>query len=178
MTARLDQLERSTRRTRFAAFIFLTLCCGLAIAGFTVRQVTDKVVTKELDIVGDDPAHPLVRVASDTDGGVIRVFDAKGSTLVLLTVDKNGNGGVAISDKDTNPVVMLSCLQNGGSIIARNGKTNSRAIVASSPERVQVLLSSPNDKIGILQAVDADGGLIRTYKGDGDTQTGAIGGGG
>jgi hypothetical protein len=121
---RLERLERSQKRYRFAT---IGLLC-LVIAGVSMGQAkgVEGIVCRSLTVTGDD-GNVLVKIGRNPFGGRVTVFNDEGQPTTDIShtfaeIESAKSGLISVSGTDGLVVLELKGDKNGGKILGLNKK--------------------------------------------------------
>jgi hypothetical protein len=110
---RLERLERSQKRYRFAT---IGLLC-LMIAGVSMGQTkgVEDIVCRSVTVVQDD-GFPVVKIKAWDLGGQITVMNDKLLPTTIISQTDDGGGLIGIYSSLSKKLVLLGGIEDGGKI--------------------------------------------------------------
>ena len=129
---RLQSLERRMQRYRITtALLGVGLVGLLCVAADSPKATSDEIRTKKLVVV-DDQGKDVAHLSSSKYGGVVRVQNHAGYTVVIAGASESG-GRLMVADDRGNEWVKVNVEEVGGQVSISDKKGQKHVLTATPP---------------------------------------------
>jgi len=158
---RIESLETQVRTLKRMLFgVFGLVVVGGLLAAASMQSVPDVIQAKSFLVVNGEGKGVAV-IGSDTEGGVLNIFNKDGEASISLLADQGG--GVLGVFKDGNIAALIKGDSDGGFLRINNKGGKQVAALYADPVGGQLVISNKDGQDAALFSSADEGGMAVFY---------------
>ena len=136
LETRLRSLERRMQRYRLTTAVLGVGLVGLlCVAADAPKATSDEIRTKKLVVV-DDHGKEMAHMSSSKNGGIVRIQNHAGYTVVIAGAAETG-GRLMVADDQGNEWVKVNVEEVGGQVSISDKKGQKHVLTATPPKAAE-----------------------------------------